>query len=179
MTSLDDLDRRVSRLERLLTPTDDPRPDTAGAPPPTGRPRPPADTETFWALDGLDRRLPEDSRGAVMIVGAVGTADGRAAQWQEGALADDLLDDEWSTAAEALAALGHPARLRILQEVLRGVSTARDLAALEDLGTTGQVYHHLRQLVGAGWLRARRGGEHEVPVERVVPLLTAVLGARR
>jgi hypothetical protein len=105
--------------------------------------------------------------GAVMIVGAIDLPDGQQAQWQEGA------------AADALQALGHPVRLRLLQEVLRGRATARDLADLEGLGTTGQVYHHLRQLVAAGWLRARAGGHHEVPAERLVPLLRTIVGARR
>ncbi|MEI2647681.1 MAG: hypothetical protein V9G15_01380 [Dermatophilaceae bacterium] len=63
--------------------------------------------------------------------------------------------------------------------MLRGHTTARELADLEDVGTTGQVYHHLRQLVSAGWLRARTGGRHEVPAERLVPLLTTIVGARR
>ncbi|RZS61948.1 helix-turn-helix protein [Xylanimonas ulmi] len=135
-----------------------------------------AAADAFWALEGLRAREP--APGAVMIVGDVTLPDGAAA-WQEGALAQDLIDDEWDRAADALAALGHPVRLRVLREVLRGHSTARQLAELDGLGTTGQVYHHLRQLTATGWLRARPGGRHEVPAERLVPLLTTVLGARR
>jgi len=142
------------------------------------------DAETFWARNGLIERhaTAEHSAtpaGAVMILGAIDLPAGQQAQWQEGAAAEDLLDDPWELAADALQALGHPVRLRLLQEVLRGRATARDLADLEGLGTTGQVYHHLRQLVAAGWLRARAGGQHEVPAERLVPLLTTIVGARR
>ena len=55
-------------------------------------------------------------------------------------------------------------------------TTAADLADTPGLGSTGQIYHHLRQLVGAGWLRATTRGRHEVPPERLVPLLV-ILGA--
>ena len=94
--------------------------------------------------------------------------------------ADELLSDEWDTVTAVLDALAHPIRLRILKEVLTGEnSTARELAELESMGSTGQVYHHLRALTSAGWLRPGSGGRHTVPAERVVPLLTTLLGARR
>ncbi|WP_435827490.1 hypothetical protein [Actinoplanes philippinensis] len=47
------------------------------------------------------------------------------------------------------------------------------------MGTSGQVYHHLRQLVAAGWLHTIGGGRHEVPAARVIPLLSLLLGTRR
>lgn len=175
-----DLERRLSRLEELVGAG--PEVAAAASAGPRQARRRSGDTDTFWALDGLVARLPADVEhpsGAVMLVGTVTLADGQQAQWQEGAATEDLLDDHWERAADALQALGHPVRLRLIQEVLRGHTTARELADLEDLGTTGQVYHHLRQLVAAGWLRARAGGRHEVPTERLIPLLTTILGARR
>lgn len=30
------------------------------------------------------------------------------------------------------------------------------MSELDDIGTTGQIYHHLRQLTGAGWTRSPR-----------------------
>ncbi|MDX6739474.1 winged helix-turn-helix domain-containing protein [Actinocorallia sp. A-T 12471] len=155
----------VAAERKVAAPT--PRPEHGGAAPP----------DLFWALEGLREREP--APGAVMIVGDVALPDGRTAGWQLGAGTADLLDDEWESLAEAFAALGHPVRLRLVREVLRGHGTARELADLDGMGTTGQVYHHLRQLASAGWLRAREGGRHEVPAERVVPLLTTILGGRR
>jgi hypothetical protein len=60
---------------------------------------------------------------------------------------------------------------------LRG--TVAELRAHERLGTTGQLYHHLRQLVSAGWLRTTARGQYAVPGERVVPLLVALAATRR
>ena len=59
-------------------------------------------------------------------------------------------------AAESFAALGHAVRLRLLREILGGRRTAAELAELEGLGTTGQIYHHLRQLTAAGLAAHRR-----------------------
>lgn len=133
--------------------------------------------DLFWALQGLKEREPEP--GAVMIVGSVQAPGGASAQWQLGARTEELLDDEWESAAGVLDALGHLVRLRILKEVMNGRDTAKELARAEDMGSIGQVYHHLRILTAADWLRARAAGAHEIPAERLVPLLTCILGGRR
>lgn len=137
---------------------------------------PDIDPDAFWALAGLRSRIGKP--GAVVIVGDVVLPGGEEAQWQEGVGIAELLDDEWDRAADLLDALAHPVRLHLVRQVLRGASTARELGEGEGMRTSGQVYHHLRQLVAAGWLR-NRGSRYEVPPERVVPLLTTVLGARR
>lgn len=161
---------RLSELERRVAVLEAERLDG-----PTATPLPALDPEAFWALTGLRSRA--DRPGAVMIVGTVDLPTG-AAEWQEGATTGDLLEEDWDRAAETLAALGHPVRIRLVREVLRGRSTARELTTLEGVGSSGQVYHHLKLLVAAGWLRAR-AGTYDVPPERVVPLLTTVLGGRR
>ena len=69
-------------------------------------------------------------------------------------------------------------RLRLLLAVLGGTATVHDLASIDGIGTKGQVYHHLRQLTGAGWLRRTGGNVYEVPMPRVVPLLGAILCAQ-
>jgi hypothetical protein len=164
---------RLTALEARVAALEDRLDSAAPVPRTTG---PEVDPDVFWALLGLEDRAP--SPGAVMIVGSVRTPTGLTARWQLGAGTEDLLDDEWDGVADRLAALGHPVRLRLLQQVLRGTGTARELTAVEGIGTSGQVYHHLRQLTAAGWLR-NRGSHYEVPAETLVPLLTTILGGRR
>lgn len=130
----------------------------------------------LWAVTELAQRVP--APGAVMLVGDVVTPDGGRALWQEGVSTGDLLDDDWAERAASLTALAHPVRLQIVRLALDGPVTAKDLAGRDDLGSTGQVYHHLKQLTGAGWLHAR-GGRHSVPTARVVPLMAIILGASR
>jgi hypothetical protein len=136
-----------------------------------GTDRPPVpDPETFWVLDGLRARGHE----GVVFAGDVHTAAGPVA-WQYGVPADGLLAaDEVETAAARLAALGHPVRLRLLLAVLRGASGPAELAEVPGIGTSGQIYHHIRTLTAAGWLRASGRGRFQVPAERVVPLLVAL-----
>jgi hypothetical protein len=50
---------------------------------------------------------------------------------------------------------------------------------LDVVGTSGQLYHHLRPLLGAGWLCQAARGRYEVPHDRVVPLLVVVAATGR
>lgn len=151
---LGDLERRVRRIEERL--------DGPAANSPAGT------DATFWILEGL-RTMPEP---VVVYAGRVELAEPGLAEWQMGQRSADVLDRDWTDLAPALGALGHPVRLRILHLVARGeATTAAELTRLSDLGSTGQIYHHLRQLVAAGWLQTRTKGRHTVPPERVVPLL--------
>nr|WP_276612497.1 winged helix-turn-helix domain-containing protein [Kineococcus vitellinus] len=72
--------------------------------------------------------------------------------------------------------MAHPVRLHLLHEVLHGRRTVPELS--EGLGTSGQLYHHLRQLVAEGWLATSGRGVYDVPAARVVPLLTLLATAR-
>jgi len=61
--------------------------------------------------------------------------------------------------------------------VLNGAATTAELAEDETLGTTGQLHHHLRALVAAGWLTSAGRGRWTIPGPRVVPLLVVVVAA--
>lgn len=140
----------------------------------------PSTQDRFWALRGLKQHEDDSESGTVMLVGCAELPGSGPVSWQIGAHADEILAQEWDAVAAVLDALAHPIRLRILKEVLTGQNnTARKLTELESVGSTGQVYHHLRALTSAGWLRPGSGGKYAVPVERVIPLLTTLLGARR
>ncbi|HEX2315488.1 MAG TPA: winged helix-turn-helix domain-containing protein [Thermomonospora sp.] len=162
------LAERVERLEARVAALE------AARPAPGGDEEPGPDT--FWALNGVKARAPEP--GMVLFTGTVTLPGGEHVEWQQGAGAEELLADDWSTAAAALAALGHPIRLLLLHQILHGAATVAELGAHERLGTTGQLYHHLRQLVAAGWLRTSARGRYTVPAERVVPLLAVLAAAR-
>jgi len=164
-------EERLTRIEARLTAVEQ----RLGAPVPDAAA--PPDDQPLWALEELRRRLP--APGGLLFTGALDLPDERRAEWQEGFPLDDLLDGFDEAAAASLAALGHPVRLLLLRELLDGPRTVAELSELERLGTSGQTYHHLRQLQAAGWLRTVARGRYGVPVERVVPLLTAIAAARR
>ncbi|GAA2650979.1 ArsR/SmtB family transcription factor [Streptomyces vastus] len=164
-----ELEQRVADLERRLAALEA-----------ADRPAPRLGEGDFWALEGLKEQLSElgAADGGVLFTGAVRLPTGEQYAWQRGTLTEALLDGDWTDAAETFAALGHPVRLRLLREILGGRRTAAELAELDEVGTTGQIYHHLRQLTGAGWLHTTGRGRYEVPPGRVVPLLVALSTAR-
>lgn len=141
----------------------------------TARPAPSSAPGDLWVVEGVCEQTPE---GAVVYGGALDVPGGGPVRWQYGMTVDQALDIDWSEATASLDALGNPVRLRLLQRVFSGVRTTADLAADDDLGTTGQVHHHLRILVAAGWLTQRTRGTYEIPGPRVVPLLVALLTGR-
>ncbi|NJP68876.1 winged helix-turn-helix transcriptional regulator [Streptomyces sp. ventii] len=164
------LTERVAALEAVAV--------DASPPAPTGDL---PDPDAFWALHRLRSELAElgEADGGVMIVGTVaaGPSGGRA-EWQQAFGTAALLESDWTSLADTVAALGQPVRLRLIQGLLAGRSTVAELVELDGVGTTGQIYHHLRQLVAAGWLQAAGRGRYEVPPHRLVPLLVT-LGAAR
>jgi len=129
------------------------------------------DRDRFWALHELQERHPE---GAVVFAGAVETPVGERYVWQQGASTADALAGEWSQSAPLLAALGHPVRLQILQYVLLGLRTTAELADVAEVNTTGQLHHHLKDLLAARWLRSPERGRYEIPADRIVPLLVVI-----
>lgn len=166
----DDLAARLAALERRVRDLEEGGGATETA----------ADGATFWALAGLKARAPQ---GGVVYAGFVPLPTGEVYEWQGGLPADDLLETDWSELAPDLAAtldaLSHPVRLVILQLVLTGTRSVADLQQDESLGTSGQLYHHLRQLVSAGWLRSPSRGRYAVPPDRIIPLLAVLTAAQR
>ena len=136
----------------------------------------PAADGAFWALEALNEQFPEGT-GAVVYAGVVRLE--QSYRWQYGFTVDDLLGADWAELVGGLTALAHPVRLQLLREILGGRHGTAELAEIEGLGTTGQLYHHLRQLTAAGWLRTSGRGQYAIPPERVVPLLAVLSAVRR
>lgn len=167
-----DLARRLEAVERRLDRLDGHAQAAEGA-------SLEADTsQVFWILDGLKARLGAEA-GAVVLAGIVPLPTGERYSWQYGRSSDDLLSASWPELSKTIGALAHPVRLRLLQLVLTGTTSAADLQSADELGTTGQLYHHLRQLVAAGWLTQAARGQYSVPGNRVVPLLVLLLAVER
>jgi hypothetical protein len=164
---LDAVERRLAVLERR----EGGGPAAAPAAPDDGAPG-----QTFWVLDGLRARLAAGD-GAVVLAGVVPLPTGEEYAWQYGRTTEDLLAASWLELSRVITALGHPVRLRLLQLILTGTRSAADLQSVEGLGTSGQLYHHLRQLIGAGWLVQTARGHYTVPGDRVIPLLVLLTAA--
>lgn len=134
----------------------------------------PVDDDAFWALNGLIDHAGDD--GGVVYTGHT-TPPGAESpvSWQMGLPSAALEDLTFAEAAPSLAALGHPVRLELLQAIYEGTTTVAQLGDDDRFGTTGQIYHHIHALAGAGWLENSRRGHWRVPGQKIIPLLTLIL----
>ncbi|PRB41812.1 ArsR family transcriptional regulator [Arthrobacter sp. MYb23] len=150
---------------------------------PSAAPPAPETTDPFWVLSALKQRYADTA--VVTYAGSIPAGDHQGYKgatpidWQYGLPVTDILARDWETtgASHALVALGSPARIRFLQEILRGNDSVASLSELEGVGTPGQVYHHLSQLQAAGWVRPMSRGRYGVPGEKVIPLLVIILAS--
>jgi DNA-binding transcriptional ArsR family regulator len=170
-----DLATRVSELERRVAVMEDDR----GERPPQ---RPIVDTDTFWALARLAERTgPEFDRdgvaGSLLYAGRATTPGGGALIWQAEHPLPGVLAEGWEDAAVVLAALGNPVRLEIVRRLLLGGETVQELQEIPGLGTSGQLYHHLRDLQAAGLVTQRRRGRYGVAADKLVPALIIIAAA--
>jgi DNA-binding HxlR family transcriptional regulator len=59
-------------------------------------------------------------------------------------------------------------RLDIVRALIHGVHDVSELQRQPGLGTSGQLYHHLRELQAAGWVRQHERSRYLVVPDRVV-----------
>lgn len=91
---------------------------------------------------------------------------------------DQLLGLDGDRVAKVLAALGHKQRLDILRSVLKEPLSGSELVERLNMGTTGQLYHHIKALLGADLLvQEERGGMYALPSHRALPLLLLLAAA--
>ena len=62
--------------------------------------------------------------------------------------------------AQILSVLGSEVRLAILRNLLDGPKVAAEIVSEVGLKTTGQAYHHLRELERAGYIKQKAGGRY-------------------
>src|SRR5215831_3720859 len=166
-TRMSDLERRVALLEGHRG---------------ERRPPPIVDTETFWALARLAERTgPEFERdgvaGSLLYAGRATTPGGGDLIWQAEHPLPGVMAEGWEEAATVLAALGSPVRLEILRRLLLGGGTVQELQEIPGLGTSGQLYHHLRDLQAAGLVTQRRRGRYGVAADKLIPALIIIAAA--
>ncbi|MEO3809411.1 hypothetical protein ABGB17_10475 [Sphaerisporangium sp. B11E5] len=193
MGSLEDrlaaLERRVEQLEAGSS-----VPDVPGAPggPPSERREATAPPEPL--TDGGVGRLGSEgalrllegvregvggagASGRVVYVGAVGF-DGREYLWAKEHQVGDLVGTDQVGAAAMLECLGSAARLALLIVLAERPRGRGELQEALGETSTGHLYHHLRELQGAGLIVQRRRGEYELASHALVPLLAVIAATR-
>ena len=135
--------------------------------------------DQLWAVEVLQSRSGpafEGARaeGSVVYAGAATTPGAGSVAWQIERPVPPLLEHSWEGAAPVFAALGHPLRLEIVRRLLDGAHTSHELQGIAESGTTGQLYHHLRELQACGLITSPRRNHYAIRPEKVVPCLVLV-----
>ncbi|MEU5882279.1 helix-turn-helix domain-containing protein [Spirillospora sp. NPDC047279] len=79
--------------------------------------------------------------------------------------------------AAVLQAAGHPARLEVLKLLLTGPRTVTELQSELGLNSTGQLYHHLKALTGAGLVEQTERAVYRLPPPVIFPVLAMTAAA--
>lgn len=179
------LEERIEVLERRLRAVEEALPGSR----PTRESRRQAVGVDVDLLERLGRVNHEaELAGSVAYAGSVrlGSPDdpeARRAVWQRDHSTRELLEDvstdlEVESLTAALGAIAHPVRLRIALALCVRAHNRREIAAIIDAASTGQLYHHLRELVQAGIVVQPRRGSYRVDPPKIIPVLTLAAAAR-
>lgn len=102
---------------------------------------------------------------------------GGAVVWQIIRGWTDVLADTGERSAALFAALANPSRLRIVVELIGGEVTTAELARRLDQPSTGQMFHHLKELLAAGVIYQPVRGTYAIRREHAVPVLAMLCAA--
>jgi DNA-binding transcriptional ArsR family regulator len=110
----------------------------------------------------------------VLLYAGVGGWDGQTLAWQAERSWDEVRASPAEQSAAALAALGNPTRVRIVVELLRRRLTTAQLAERLDQPSSGQLFHHLKELLAAGVVHQPVRGTYAVREQHVIPLFAVL-----
>lgn len=121
----------------------------------------------------LDER---PSVGEVRYSGS-GPWQDRAVVWQMERSWDEVVSHDVETLARVFGALASPGRLRIVAALTAGTTGTSELATRVDAATSGQLFHHLKELLAIGIVHQPRRGHYALRPQHVLPILAAVSAA--
>lgn len=154
--SLADLAKRVTALEAAAS----------------ARTRPSPDAPVVEAL--LRRLKGRDEADDTLVYAGLGGWDGQTLAWQVERGWEEIRSAPAEHSASVLAALGSPIRVRIAVELLRRNLTTAELAERLDQPSSGQLFHHLKELLSAGVIHQPVRGTYAVREQHVIPLLAVL-----
>lgn len=124
----------------------------------------------------LDSTIEPPEIGRVVYSGVGPWAD-HAVVWQMERAWDEVVDHEPESIARTFSALASPVRVRIIGALVDGPATTAVLAERIDAGTSGQLFHHLKDLLAAGLVHQPQRGVYTLRAQHILPILAALSAA--
>ncbi len=125
------------------------------------------------SLDASDSRERDHRPGTVVYAGAGPLDDGMIA-WQMGRSWPELLEVDPTSVAGCFAALASPIRIQIICELATGSVSTAELTQRLDKPSSGQLFHHLKELLAVGLIYQPDRGTYAIRNQHLVPILTAL-----
>jgi hypothetical protein len=89
----------------------------------------------------------------------------------------NVLAETDGRSAALFSSLSSPSRLRIVGTLMSGQMTTSELARRLDQPSTGQLFHHLKELLAAGVIHQPVRGTYAIRAEHAVPLMAMMCAA--
>lgn len=128
------------------------------------------------AAEDVARTLAQLQERMARLEGQVFGERAVAANGASGPDADAVFAVPLDGSVRVLAALASMPRLALYRAVLEHPATSGELMLAANLNTTGQLYHHLRELIGAG-LVVQEGRDRYAVVPERLPAARTILAA--
>ncbi|GAA2799218.1 ArsR/SmtB family transcription factor [Saccharopolyspora taberi] len=129
------------------------------------------------ALEGRERASAAEPSGNVVEYGGR-LVEPAELEWTIHADPARVMELDDGPRTDVLAALGHPARAAVVRLLAgEGAQNAAALQAAAGLGSTGQLYHHLKSLTACGLVEQDKRGSYRLRPQAVVPALVLLTAA--
>lgn len=103
---------------------------------------------------------------------------GRPFRFQQRLPAQSLFEAAPELLAQIFAALSSPHRVIILRTLCERTCTAQQLQEVLGMGSAGQLYHHLKELLAVGLITQReRSSAYTIEPAKVIPICAALMVA--
>jgi len=167
-----DLVQRLAELERRVAALEGDERASAALPTPHDGTRDSATRDSATTPDSTT-----DDGGAFGYGGQVALGDGQVS-WRIDVTPEHALSLADRPRVEVLSALAHPARVEIVRTLLgQGAQPAAALQEAARLGSTGQLYHHLKALTGSGVVEQDKRGSYRLRPSAAIPVLVLLTAA--
>lgn len=115
-------------------------------------------------------------QGAFSCEGSVQFA-GQRLDWRQNLPLQPIFAASPELLAQLFAALSSPHRVIILRTLCEGPRTSQQLQELLGMGSPGQLYHHLKELLAAGLILQRGRSAYTIEPNKVIPVCMALMMA--
>lgn len=110
--------------------------------------------------------------------GTITTDEGRRKWRPASKTLGEVLAPDSGSLANILSSLGHKQRIEIIKSLLQEPKNAAELVKELGMGTTGQLYHHMKPLLHASIIEQKeRGGSYSIAGDKILPILLQLAGA--